>query len=114
MSFSISALQISPGEVNVYSSGFRNLIENHLPMLRQDASTTLVSLIPYDEYRYVGDFYSLLHHLKVTQDLFWITLRLNNLHSPINYAGDLQHIVIPSKTKIKSLLTRYINTVSIG
>jgi len=114
MALSISTLQIPIGEVNMYSKGFRNLIENHIALLQVDPSTTQISLNPHDEDKYIGDFYELLQHLEVTQDMFWITMRVNGLHSPLDYQGDLSQILVPSLTTIQNLLTRYINKVSIG
>ena len=113
MAFSLSALQLTMSEVNMNSASFRNLIENHLALLRTHSTTTLVTLNKHDEYKFTGDFYQLLHTVNVTQDLWWIILRLNGLHSPLDYTGELIQILIPSMSKIKTLLTRNLNSNSI-
>lgn len=114
MTLSISGLQINTGQYNVYSVGFRNLIENHLIYLQNNVSTINYALDPQDEYVCIGDFYKLLNLLNINQDLFYIVLRMNNLHSPIDYSGNLGILLIPSRNLIfNSLLNRYLNSVTL-
>ena len=108
---SVSSLQISPGNSNHYSDSFRNLIENHLHALRNDKSTLLTSLTVHDEDVFIGDFYGLLQKININQDMFWIIMRINNLHSPLDYTGTFGSILIPSANTITILLTRHINAV---
>lgn len=113
MSFSVTNLQLNAGEVNYYSQTFRNTIENHLDFFRNDVSTTTLVLDVHDEYKYRGDFYGLLLKNKIHQDMFWITMRVNALHSPIDYDGELKLILVPSTYKINALLSRSINSIII-
>ncbi len=113
MALTISKLQLPITETNMLSNGFRNLLENHLAIIKNGPGTIIKDLAVHDEYMYIGDFYSLLYKYQVAQDLFWLTMRLNGLHTPIDYKGDLLFIYVPSLEIIKTLLRRYLNTVTI-
>lgn len=110
---SIGKLQIEYGDPYMYSIGFRNLIENHIEFLQNHLSTTYVPLRSHDEIVWRGDFYGLLQTIKVPQNLFWITLRVNGLHSTFDYRGDKEAILIPSLSLVKNLLTRYLNSTTL-
>lgn len=113
MALSISRLQVSPGEYNIYSTGFYALIEDHLTYLQNLSSTIGYPLDPHDEFKYTGDFYQLLCNLKIPQDQWRIILRVNNLYSPVDYAGDLGTLQIPNRTNILNLLQRYLNSTTL-
>ena len=104
----INTLQIDSGDSNYYSTGFRQIIEDHLPHLKKSKFTKTVTLNPQSEYKYIGDFYSLLQSLSVQQDLFWITMRVNDLHSPLDYNGDLIEVLLPERYELDSMLTRFL------
>jgi hypothetical protein len=114
MSLSISKLQLTIDEIGVLSPGFRNLIENHRLLLKKDTNTFFIELSPHDEYKYTGDFYQLLSKLKINQSLFWITMRINDMHSPIDYNGDKKIILVPAMATINYLLTRFLNETTIS
>jgi hypothetical protein len=93
---------------------FRNLLENHLDVLRNDNSTSYVAITGQQNYKYVGDFYQLIYsQFNVPQDLWWLTMRMNYLHSPMDYNGDLVSILVPNMSRVKALLTKFTNTVSL-
>jgi len=113
MTFPVSFLQESAGNTNIYSKGFRNLIENHLNYLKTSSYTRPLVLDSHIEYKYKGDFNGLLQANGITQDYRWITMRMNGLSSPLDYNGALGVILIPGKTDINSLLSKFLNTTGI-
>lgn len=113
MAMAISELQIDYGDPYLYSIGFRNLIENHIGVIKAHQTTTYRPLTGHIEIVWRGDFYGLLQAIGVPQDLFWITLRVNDLHSSIDYSGDKQVILIPSLEYIKNLLQTYLNSTTL-
>jgi hypothetical protein len=113
MSFTVNGDQVPIGEINFYSDGFRNLFENHIPFLKNDLSTKKVFIAPHDEVKYIGDLYGMLQSSNVSQDLWWCTMRLNGLHSPISYNGDLGFFLLPSRTKLEELARRFLNTLTV-
>ena len=113
MTLSVSRFQLPMGQVNVNSSGFRNLIENHVLYLQTSVNTKILILDPADEDKWQGDFYGLLNKLGITQDMWWITMRVNNLYSPVDYSGDLGQIYSPGIVDITTLLSRYLATATV-
>ena len=109
----IQRLQIDIGETHLFSMGFRNLIENHLPFLRSHTSTIEKNISPHSGYTWVGDYYGLLLSLDIPHDLLWITLRMNGYTSPGDYDGNNLVVLVPSQAQISKMLTRYTNTASL-
>jgi ABC-type phosphate transport system auxiliary subunit len=111
--FTVSKAQLDAGNTNMYSVGFRNLIENHLPQIRTYPNTKVLSLDPKKEQIFTGNFYGLLYNIDfVQQDMFWITMRTNGLLSPLDYSGNLNYVLIPSRGDIELLLQRYKNATT--
>jgi len=110
---SLSKLKIPHNDPNYYTDGFRNLIENHLLYLRNHVTTRLIKVDSWLEYKYKGDFYGLLLDLKINQDLHWITMRVNHLHSPIEYTPYISQLLEPTTVTVNELLSRYMNTITI-
>jgi len=113
MALSISALQVDPGESYLYSSGFRNVIENFRIRFLNDPSTSIIDLTNLSEYLYAGDFYQLLQSLNIPQDLWYITMRVNNIMAPNAYQGNLGSLITVSRTAILNLLQKYTSTLTI-
>lgn len=111
---SISQLQIPAGQTLMLTDSFRNLIENHLPYLRTHSATVPTLIEDNIADKYMGDFYQLLNYLKVNQELFWVTLRVNNLLSPLDYDGSLTTVLIPSSSVIHTLLNRFLNSTQLS
>jgi hypothetical protein len=108
MAMKISKKQISLGNTNYYSKGFRNMIENYLPVLKKLNSTIAIPIRDIDRYRFVGDLYALLIDLNQPQDLFWIIMRLNDMHSPMDFNKDIRELLIPSKSVLDVELQKFI------
>ena len=71
-------------------------LTKYIRLLRKNTSQTE---IPSNiAFMYSGDFYSLLQHLKVKSDLFFITLLLNNLTASYQYEGTVTTIILPPDT----------------
>lgn len=109
MTMAVMGLQVPVGEVNYYSEAFRNLLENHLQILSSSSSYRLAEVRAIDSYKYSGDLYGLLNQLNVPSEYHWITLRLNGLHSPMDYKGDLLNIKIPNIKQLETYLSRWLN-----
>jgi hypothetical protein len=114
LTLSVSDLQINPGDTNMYSVGFRNLIENHLGVLKILPSTKRLPIDPKKEHSYLGDFYNLLYNeFSIRQDMLWVVMRINNLTSPLDYNGALGFVILPSRSEVEMLLRRYLNSTTI-
>ena len=85
---------------------FKSMLEDHLGYIR---ATKLRTIEPTDEenLRAEGDFLSILQDRKIDPDLYWITMRLNDLRSPYEYKGNFTIIYLPEKSVILNLLQRF-------
>ncbi len=114
MVMSITQLQMPLGDKSMYDVAFRNIIESHLKYLREHINTRVIYLDPQAEYLYTGDFYGLLQSMGYPHDIQWIIMRINWLHSTIDYTGELKAILIPPEAVITNLLTRFLNVATIS
>lgn len=99
----VNTLMTDPGNNIFYSDGFRNVIEDHLSILKNLSNTQTVTIDPHKAYRYEGDFFSLLADYNVTQQLHWVTMRMNDLKSPIDFNGKIDSILVPDYAVIEQL-----------
>lgn len=107
---SVSNLQTNVGNTNYYSAGFRTLIEDHLSYIRKHNSTRIIQLEAIKELVYRGSFFSLLDYLKISQDLWWIVMRVNGIHNETNYLEPITHLILPDRSLINVLNQRFMNT----
>jgi hypothetical protein len=114
MTLSISRLQIDAGDVNYYTPAIRQMIEDLRSRIVTSASTSTVEITLDLEYRFRGDFYKLLQQMKYPQDMFWIIMRINGLHSPIDYDGNLGTLLVPSRHTLDTLVQKYMTQYTLG
>mgnify|MGYP003538776096 CR=1 FL=1 len=107
---SVSKLQQDFGEQNYYSSGFQNVIESHLQYLKGNAKYVNSPVSGLNGLKYQGDFFGLLIELKVPAHFHWIAMRLNDLHSPMDYDGKMESVLIPDTQQLEFLLRKWVNT----
>lgn len=93
-----------------YREEFRNIIEDHLYILKHKGKKIPVPVTAIQEMKYKGDFYGLLRSLGIPIEFHWITMRINGLHSPMDYQGTLIELIGPDDGYIKLLLQRYMNS----
>lgn len=91
-------------------SEFRNIIEDHLQILKIKGRKIPLQVTPFQETKYRGDFYGLLHSINIPIELHWITMRINGLHSPMDYQGNIIELIGPDAVYINLLLQRYMNS----
>lgn len=85
-----------------YSDGFRDVIENHLVIMREKHSSP-VSIQQHIAYVYEADFYGLMNALGVAKHFQWITLRLNGYTSPTDYRPEDLVLYIPDINYVERL-----------
>jgi hypothetical protein len=95
------------GDPSYYTVSFKQLIEDHLPMLASSSGTASRSIPAVIAYTHVGDFYQLLLALKIPFHLHWPTLRLNGMHSPLDYTDAVRIILVPSDAELNELLKKH-------
>lgn len=87
-----------------FKKGFRRVIEDHLGVIANEAFT-YHEVTPVDAYRFNGNFYGLLSVIGVPFELYWVTLRLNQMTHPNQYRESVKAIKLPDEDYIYSLLS---------
>lgn len=95
------------GDDVYYKDDFRQVVEDHLYVIRNDRKYTVESIEPMRAYKYAHDFYGLLQDLKVPMQYHWASLRLNGLTSPEDYDGHSGTIMIVDPDVIEQLLATH-------
>ncbi|BDD79890.1 hypothetical protein [Burkholderia phage FLC9] len=103
----INKLSVGLDNLDYYSDGFRNLLEDHYSWLKTQSSTKTVPIDAYLAVRYEFDFYGLLQNQNVPTELHWIVMRLTGYTSPDQMTRDLQSYVLPDPSVISRLYSTY-------
>lgn len=95
------------------STAFKKLIEDHLSLLLNDKSNTLISLEPQEIAKYRGDLYGLLTSKSVAPILFYPIMRVNGYSSSNQFEADRFQLILPNAARIEQIFSRS-RTVSIS
>lgn len=86
--------------------GFRQVIEDHMLMIK--AKSRSFDVPPILQHRYDGNFYGLLAETKsIPFYLFWVCLRVNDFHSPLDFREGMTSIKIPDDEQIGGIFQAY-------
>jgi hypothetical protein len=87
---------------------FRDVLEDHISILRGANSTTTARVTEIEAYRREGDFYGLLSTKLVKGGLNrWIHLRANNMHNSYEYDGNMTSFILLSSSDISKIQMRH-------
>ena len=92
-----------------YQEKFKQTIEDHLSILKANRTTQPIEAYLQNQCR--NNFYLLLNNLNVPFKYHWIVLRVNDLHSPLDYTGTQTFIHLPEFQYVDRLMQVY-NTKS--
>lgn len=107
MSLTVQALQLDQGKSVYYEEAWHLVIETHLPALRTNAQTTVLSIDPHTAYKYQGDLHGVLQVYNQPPSLYWIIMRMNGLLSPFDYKQSQLSLLVPAQQTIEQLRTVY-------
>jgi hypothetical protein len=93
----------SMGPKLYYSREFKQMIEDHLPYLKNHSSTATAALDPMLSYKYMGDLTGLLYHLNIPSHLHFVILRLNDYSSYTDFKGTETSILLIEQSVISNL-----------
>jgi hypothetical protein len=99
----IDRLMIEPGAPVFYDQAFRNVLEDHLTLLRSSERTRERSVEPMVAYKFEGDFFGLLAHHGIQPYLHWVIMRLNGMTSPVQASREITSFWMPDPAEISRL-----------
>lgn len=82
---------------------FYNVLESHIPFLKKDSGTTVMTISDLTASIYAGDFYGLLNHLGIDKKFHYIVLRINDLYSSSDYLGTDVVVLVPAVGLMNSI-----------
>jgi hypothetical protein len=100
---SIESLMVDAGPDVFYDPAFRNVLEDHIPFLRERHSTLMI-LKPDESYQWRGDLYGLLHMKGMARQYHWLIMRLNAMTTPRDFNEDTLTLLVPNFTVIEQIL----------
>lgn len=100
----INTLMEEQGPSVMYDPEFRQVIEDMRTDLIEDEDTQWIDIRPDIANQHDGDFYAVLREYDIPRQMHWIVLRINGYDSPIQFRTENDQILIPSQTKIQSIV----------
>jgi hypothetical protein len=94
---------IQDGPAIFYDAGFRNVIEDHLEILKTKGQIQNVPIDPHDAYKFEYDFYALLAKHAVPAHMHWIVLRVNDMTTPTEFRSDRLTLLVPDSAQIEKI-----------
>lgn len=110
MTMSVISLARQRGNHNYYTRAMRRVIENHLSMIKRQGIERVEPINGRQFDKYQGDFYGLLIEFGVREELHWVCLRVNGLHSPSDWVNSTDPVLIVRVDVISDLLDRHLST----
>lgn len=92
------------GPSSYYTDTFRNVVEEHLEVIKVNESTSKKEITPYLSYKYENNLFGLLLELEYPKYMHWSIMRANNYHSPTDFKKNTTFIYIPSISFLEQLL----------
>lgn len=103
----INQLVSDTEEKTYYEKDFLLLLESHLNYLRTNKPIKFIQVTDAINYKFVGDFYGLLHNYFIEKKYHYIVTRFNHYKNSNDYKGDLITISLPDFNTIEFLKNLY-------
>lgn len=111
MSMSVLSMQRGRSQSIVDTDKFRSVIEDHLHYIKSNAISEVVETTGRQSEKFSLDFTGLLIELNVPEDMHWVTMRVNGLHSPADYIDSEENVVLLKPTIIRSIYERHLTNL---
>jgi hypothetical protein len=90
-----------------YTDHWRQLVEEHMSILRLPSNCSKVEVQPNLGIKFSGDFYGLLNSLGLPRQYRWLLLRVNGFTSPLEFTSERKSLQITHDTVIEGLLKEH-------
>ena len=96
----------SAGADIYYTPDFRNVLEDHVTLLRNDASTEVVDVKPNVAYKFERDLFGYLASINVPHHPHWITMRVNSWKKDTEFLNPTR-LFIPHQSSVNKIKQMY-------
>lgn len=105
---SLSTYGLPEGKnTTIHSKTFMTYIESHMGYLRSHPDAEYVDVDANLATKNAGNLYSYLVDVQYDRLWFWVVMRLNGLHSPLDFTGEEQQLLFPPLDELYALYTLY-------
>lgn len=98
----ITTVMANEGADIFYLPAFRNVLEDHVSLLRVDSSTEVIDIQPAVGYKFEYDLFGYLSSIDVPAYLHWITMRVNGWHKDSDFYNP-QRILVPHRNSVNKI-----------
>jgi hypothetical protein len=105
----INSLMFNPGPSVYYTSGFRQVLEDHMTYLRQHQAQ-LVQVTPQAAWENDQDLFGFLQVINLPPQYHWVTMRMNNFTSPNEFGQETSLLLVPSANVLEQLRSAYMTS----
>lgn len=107
---SILNLMTAYGDSYYYTDEWRQLIDDHLPLLKVSPNTVVHEITAQAAHQYEGNFSGYLIAARVPDHLHYIAFRLNGFKSDSDLTEDVRKILLPYAPDIEKLMIQFRTT----
>jgi hypothetical protein len=107
MTMAITSLMLPDGPTDYYDQGFRNVLEDHFPLLRASNETEVHTVEPDRAYRFEFDLFGLFNSYSIPAHLHWPIMRMNKMSNPNEVTRDFSSFLLPNATKLEQIRQAY-------
>jgi len=91
----INNLAYDAGPTSFYTRTIRNVIDDHMSLLRYHPSNTVIPVTPKQVEHFKGDLYGLFAALEIPPQYHYCVRQMNELSSSLVVPEDLSEILVP-------------------
>ena len=106
----IDNLMFQAGSDIYYDPAFRNVLEDHMTVLRNSPNTTTQTVPQMSAYVFEYDFFGLLATFNIPPYLHWLTMRMNKMTSPSENRASLTTFLSPDPEEVDKIRGSYTST----
>lgn len=103
----IDTLATPSGPDLYYDQGFRNTLEDHMSVLRNDPKCETILIEPYKTIVYEGDLFGMLSDLTIPRQYHWVIMRMNNINNPTDFGPGMESIIVPDTQRLERMRSLY-------
>jgi len=106
----ITDLTVPSGPDIYYTKKFRDILEDHMTLLRNHPGTSFVTIAPGESYQWRHDLFGLLQSKGIPMHLHWLIMRLNQYFTPTAFLPDTVALLQPDPDFIEKIRASYFST----
>lgn len=100
---SLNTTLVDPGPDIYYTKQFRDVLEDHMVLLREHPNTKPMTIMPGESFQWRNDLFGLLSSKNIPRHLHWVIMRLNNYTSPRQFTTETMLLLVPDSTVLEKI-----------